>query len=170
MWQLVGHESGRHARHQRLAASAQAAEPSRAVHRGPVPLTFSPLGLPGVHAHTHPQRRRQPPGLLAYDPLDRSSRGHGIERTLKHRERGVALALETNHAATGSGDLLDHESVMAHHCRSHRVRVALPQPDRPDHIGQHERAGMPALRRIAGKIPEAQSRGPRTENSNVPPR
>jgi hypothetical protein len=47
MWQLVGHESGRHARHQRLAASAQAAEPSRAVHRGPVPLTFSPLGLPG---------------------------------------------------------------------------------------------------------------------------
>jgi hypothetical protein len=58
MWQLVGHESGRHARYQRLAASAQAAEPSRAVHRGPVPLTFSPLGLPGVHSPHAPLEAR----------------------------------------------------------------------------------------------------------------
>jgi hypothetical protein len=58
------HQQGGHTRNQHLPTMTGAGEPGRPVHRRPVKIAVTKLGVTGVQSHSHPQLTAGVPGGL----------------------------------------------------------------------------------------------------------
>jgi hypothetical protein len=128
----AGHELGRHPRDQHLPAVAGGHEPGGAVHRRAEVVAVALVDLAGVDPHPHADAVHVGQGRLG-----RFGRRHRVGGSPERGREPVPAGGE-DVPAVGL-DRSSQKPVVLGHGESHRVRVFLPPPGRPLHVGEQER-------------------------------